>query len=286
MPSVVVPLVVLVGLAWLVPGIGLWALQDRIIFPLAFAPPEAAETALDPALAAARGAVVRQLTASDGTRLLAWHYAAGGRGTVLYVGGNAEHVTVSAGLARALAAQGFDLFVLVPRGYPGSEGRPSEAGFALDVRAAWAMLTGPLAVPPSSIVLHGRSLGGGVIGLLLDEVQPGAVVMESTFDALTAVAGERFPVYPASLLLRSSFATATRAPAVTAPVLVVHSRTDEVVPFDRGEALARTFVGATFVPAQSGSHASSLILSHPEAHAAWVALLASVAQRSDGVGFP
>ena len=284
--AIAAPLGVLLGLAWFLPGLGLWAFQDRIIFPLAYEGAEATETALDANLAASRGAVLRRLTAADGTHVLSWHYAGGGKGTVLYVGGNAEHVTASTGLARALAEQGWDLFVLVPRGYPGSEGRPSEPGFALDVRAAWAYLTGPLHQPPSSIVLHGRSLGGGAIGLLLEEVKPGGVVLESTFDALTAVAEERFPVYPVSWLLRTRFDTASRARAVTAPVLVVHSRTDEVVPFDRGDALARAFSEATFVAAQSGSHASSLILSHAEARAAWVALLASVAQRSDGVGFP
>jgi hypothetical protein len=260
----------------------MWAMQERLMFPLAFAGQEAAALASDEVNAARLGARVRSLTTVDGARVLSWHYGLpeGARaGVVLYVGGNAEHVVSSVGLARALAEQGWELFVLVPRGYPGSEGDPSEAAFEQDMRAAWSYLTGTLAVPPANVVLHGRSLGGGIIGTVIDEVRPGAVVFESTFDSIAAVAADTYPVLPVQTLIRNRFDTAVRAQHLECPTLVVHARTDEVVPFARGEALAGALRSPTVVFTSSGSHQQSLLLSNPEAHAAWRALLAGRAAR-------
>ncbi|HMV68043.1 MAG TPA: alpha/beta hydrolase, partial [Myxococcota bacterium] len=217
------------------------------------------------------------LTAQDGVHVLTWHYAGGGHGTVLYVGGNAEHVASSRALAEALRERGWDLLVLVPRGFPGSEGYPTEVGFARDVRAAWAYLTGPLHVRPEHVVMHGRSMGGGVVGLLLGEIRPGGWVFESTYDSLDAMAWHEYPYYPVSWMLRFHLNTASRANLGAGPALVAHAATDEVIPVARARALADALRDATVVIAPEGDHQRSILSSSPEANAAWTALLASAA---------
>src|SRR5688572_6952919 len=115
--------------AWLGAGLLLWWTQERMIFP---APGGIGRDALDQA-AAELGATPLDLVASDGVRLYAWHREAGGdrKRLVLYLHGNGEAVPMYAGLYRMLQRAGWDVLVLAYRGYPGSEGEPSEAGLTL-----------------------------------------------------------------------------------------------------------------------------------------------------------
>lgn len=271
-------LVIVLFALWAAVGLLLWWFQERLLFPGAYADEGAVALALDPEAARVAGATPRRLTTADGVHVLSWHYAHGGRGTVLYVGGNAEHVASSRALAEALRAQGWDLLVLVPRGFPGSEGAPSEEGFARDMRAAWAYLTGPLHLRPEQIVVHGRSMGGGVVGLLLDEIRPAGWVFESTYDSLDEMAWHQYPFYPVSWLLRFHLATVRRANLAHGPVLQVHAATDEVIPLARAQALADALRDGTFIVAPTGDHQRSVLSAWPEARAAWEALLAGAAR--------
>src|SRR5690606_28134356 len=119
----------LLGAAWAGYGSLLYALQDAMVFPA----PSVPRASLD---AAARevGARALALEAADGTRLYGWHTAAGTQpGTtsgraVLYLHGNGAVLSASLPLQRRVRELGWDFAAVAYRGYPGSEGHPSEAG--------------------------------------------------------------------------------------------------------------------------------------------------------------
>ena len=123
------------------------------------------------------------LHAVDGTALYAWHRvgqrAPGepARGVVFFHG-NAETVADRVPLQDFLAAHGWDVVVVAYRGYPGSEGSPSEGGLRQDAHAAWDYAVDTLAIPRDHLVIHGKSLGGGVSAMLAEDVSPAALVME------------------------------------------------------------------------------------------------------------
>lgn len=54
--------------------------------------------------------------------------------------------------------------------------------------------------------------------------------------------------------MRDRFDSASRAPSLTLPVLVLHGTRDEVVPFDLGKALAAKFPRARFVEVPGAGH--------------------------------
>lgn len=270
---------VLVGggsLAWIAYGALLWWFQEAMIFP---APGGPDRDTLDQA-ARELGAEPLALRAADGTALYGWYKAAGGpdggRRAVLYFHGNAETVAGSGPLMRLANQRGWDFGVVAYRGYPGSEGAPSEAGIALDARALWDEATVTRGLPADRIVLHGRSLGGAVAASLAEQVDAGGLVLESTFRSVVELAGEEAPLYPIDLLLRHRFDTWSRAPSLALPALVLVGSDDRVVTPDHGKALAERLPEAQVVEVQGGEHHDLLVLRDPAAKRAWLDLLERV----------
>ncbi|MEN0062114.1 MAG: alpha/beta fold hydrolase [Myxococcota bacterium] len=202
----------------------LWWYQDSLIFPV---PGGIDRQSLDFG-AHEVGAQTLDLEAADGTALYGWHYRGRGERLVIYLPGNGESVAGNIPLHRLLQNHNWDVVTLAYRGYPGSEGAPSEEGLVMDATALWEWASREY--PPSSIVLHGRSLGGGVATHLAEHANPSALVLESSFRSMRAVAGRWAPIHPVDWLLRHPFDTETRAPVVGVPTLIVHSSTDRLIP--------------------------------------------------------
>ena len=61
--------------------------------------------------------------------------------------------------------------------------------------------------------------------------------MESSFTSVPDIAQELYPLLPARWLVRLSHATRDYVRDVRCPVLIVHSRDDEIIPFHHGQAI-------------------------------------------------
>jgi fermentation-respiration switch protein FrsA (DUF1100 family) len=129
---------------------------------------------------------------------------------------------------------GLAVYAIDYRGYGRSQGKPSEQGLYRDARAAWADLTGALAVPPDHIVIAGRSLGSGPAVQLATEVSPAALVLESPMTNIPDMARVVYPFLPVSLLVRSRFDNLRKIKDVACPVLVIHAEQDEIIPPSMG----------------------------------------------------
>lgn len=249
----------------------LYLLQEVMLFPGAYG------LADDPAerarIASGVGARPGLLTTPSGEAITVWHFPASGSRLVIYVGGNYEPIEASTVLARALVPQGWDLLAIAPRGWPGSEGPPGEQAFHDDVVTAWQHATTTLGVPPHRIVLHGRSIGGGAIGTVIDELTPAGAVFESTFDSVVPLAQGVYPFLPVRWLLKHRFDTVARAPHAAFPVLQIHSTDDEVIPIGRARTLAATWVQGTWIEVSGFSHQHTPLLSDPAARRRWSAWL-------------
>jgi alpha-beta hydrolase superfamily lysophospholipase len=248
-------------------SMGLAAAQDLLLFPGTWR--RAAEA---PSALVAAGFAVHEVTGADGVPLRLVHRAAEGRRAILHVHGNAELVGDHARLATLAAVGGWDWVAVELRGYGGVAGWPSEAALADDVLTGLGWIEQTLGVPADEVVLHGRSMGGGVVGAAvrrLGERQVAGVVLESTFDALTPVVAHHVPLVPAGLLLAHRFDTAEALAERAEPVWIVHGTADPVVPFARHEALAAALPRARTFVVEGGVHSPSLLRTDPAAQAAW-----------------
>lgn len=249
---------------YVLPAALLFVFQATVIFPA----PTISRAQLS-AMAQEAGARELAVATADGETLYGWHIPAHGRKLVLYFHGNGESVVHTRTLQRELIAAGWDFMSVSPRGYPGSTGHPIAGSIATDARAAWEHATNVLGFDEQQIIVHGRSLGGGLVGTLLPDIQPAGVVLESTYLSLVEVGRDRFPLYPIRLLLRHRAPTHTHAPQFHRPVLVLHGDQDLVIAPRHGRELAQRFPNATHVEVVGFGHNENLLQNAPAAHNAW-----------------
>ncbi|MEZ5397905.1 MAG: alpha/beta hydrolase [Bryobacterales bacterium] len=271
MGQLLLVLVALGGATYLALGVALYALQDRLVFP---APGGIDRASLD-AAAGEVGARPVDLVAADGTPLYAWHLVSRGERLVLMLTGNGETVASYVPLYRLLNRNGWDVLVLAYRGYPGSGGAPSEAGLGMDAQAAWDWAVARYR--PERVVVHGRSLGGGVAAMLVaGEANPAGLVLESTFTSVRDLAKRTAPLYPVDLLLRSPFDTRSRAPGLGVPVLLMHSSDDRVIPPDLGgRSLQHVIAEVQYEEVAGLSHQQCLPLADPKLRKVYLGFLES-----------
>ena len=123
---------------------------------------------------------------------------------------------------------------------------------------------GERGVAPSDIVLFGRSLGGAVAAQLASQVKPGALILESTFSSARDMARAIYPILSWLIIRRFELDTVARLGAVSCPVLVLHSRDDEIIPFDLGLRVYAAAGEPKVFQALRGDHNGGFLLSQPE----------------------
>jgi uncharacterized protein len=197
----------------------------------------------------------------DGRRLAAYDVSTSTRRAahapvVLFLHGNGGNIAM-----RAEVVEHFVCFagvrVLMPdySGYGGNDGSPTEGEINADALAAFDHLVAA-GVAPSRIVLYGESIGGAPALYVATQRKAAGVAVQSTFSSLSSMALRKFPWMPlAALFVSGSFPSADRIATLEMPVLVVHGRSDSIVPFAEGERLfAAAKPGAEFLPIDGADH--------------------------------
>lgn len=173
----------------------------------------------------------------DGTRIHGWYVPKpGSQWTVLMLHGNGGNISHRLQTLQILHQVGASTLIIDYHGYGKSEGRPSEQGTYEDALAAWAFLT-ETKTSAANIVVFGRSLGGAVAAWLAAKVNPAGLILESTFTSLTDLAHHHYPLLPVGFISRYKYDSMALAHKITSPALVLHSRSDTIVPFALGVGL-------------------------------------------------
>ena len=179
-----------------------------------------------------------RIETGDGVTLDAWFIpAANPRGTLLFFHGNAGNISHRLQSIAIFHELGLSVLIVDYRGYGASTGEPSEDGTYADALAAWRYLTETRGVPANRIILFGRSLGSAVAANLASRTTPTALILESAFTSAPDLAADHYWFFPARWLTRFRYDTRTALASIGCPLLLVHSRHDEIVPFAHGRAL-------------------------------------------------
>jgi fermentation-respiration switch protein FrsA (DUF1100 family) len=186
-----------------------------------------------PELATSGARDVRPLSFASGKASIAAVYLPNpsARYTLLFSHGNAEDIGDDLALLDDLRHDGFAVLAYDYRGYGSSDGVSSEKSVYQDVESAYEFVTGTLHVPPGQIIGFGRSLGcAAAIHLAVARPVAGLIIQSpflSAFRVLTRV----------RMLPWDKFDNATQIRRVHCPVLVIHGRADNVVPWWHGERI-------------------------------------------------
>lgn len=198
----------------------------------------------------------------DGVKLSGWFIPSDtARAVILFCHGNAGNISHRLDSIRIFNQLGLDIFIFDYRGYGKSEGKPTEQGTYEDAEAAWQYLVEIRKVNPRRVIVFGRSLGGAVASWLAQGHTPGALILESTFTSLPDIAAALYPYLPVRLLLRFKYNTAEYLGGLDCPVLIVHSRDDEIMPFSHGRQLFETAREPKRFLEISGTHNEGFITS-------------------------
>ncbi len=177
------------------------------------------------------------LRTEDDVDIHGWYIRGESERVLLFFHGNAGNISHRLYSIRQFLDLGFSVFIIDYRGYGQSGGRVNEQGLYRDADAAWRYLTGERDIPADDIVIFGRSLGGSVAAKLAARVEPQALIVESTFTSVPDAAQDIYPWLPARWLSRLRHATRDYVRDVNSPVLVVHSRDDEIIPYHHGQGI-------------------------------------------------
>lgn len=174
---------------------------------------------------------------SDGVRLHGWFVPGSGDRVLLFFHGNAGNISHRLESIRQFLRLGLSVLIIDYRGYGRSEGRTTEQGIYRDADAAWRYLVETRGTPQERIVLFGRSMGASAAAHLATQHRPLALIVESSFTSVPDIAGEYYPWLPVRWLSRLRHSTEDFVRQAGSPVLVIHSRDDEIVSFRHGEAI-------------------------------------------------
>jgi hypothetical protein len=175
------------------------------------------------------------LKTPDNLLLSAWYIPAkNAEFTILFCHGNGGNMMHRLDTLNIFYELGINCLIFDYRGYGTSQGKPTEQGVYTDARTAYDWLINEKKISPENIILFGRSIGGSVAAHLANDVEVRGLILESCFTSYADIGRKFYPYMPVKLLAKYSFNTFEYVEKLECPIFVIHSRSDEIIPFELG----------------------------------------------------
>ncbi len=175
-----------------------------------------------------------QIDTADGLKLVGWQLSPSDHAvTGIYFHGNGGNISSLGGVVEDYKGAGLGLVIVDYRGFGESEGEPSEEGLYLDGLATFDYVHRTF--PEHPILIHGRSLGGGVASYVAEHREGCGLILESSFTSTTEVA--RFSHGDKGAGMVDGFDTLSRMKSIVEPVWSLHGKEDDTIPFFMSEEL-------------------------------------------------
>jgi len=174
-----------------------------------------------------------ELVTEDNIKLHGWYIPSDdAKATLLFFHGNAGNISHRLESIEIFNRLSLNVFIIDYRGYGQSEGKITEKGTYRDAEAAWKYLRQTQGEQP--IFIFGRSLGASIAAWLASKYTPAALIVESGFTSIPSMAQRIYPFLPVRLLAHFSYDTRKYVKDITCPIIVAHSRNDEIIPYQEG----------------------------------------------------
>ena len=156
--------------------------------------------------------------------------------TILYFHGNAGDLTNRVHKLNELNKLNVNILIISWRGFSGNLGKPTEKNLYNDARKSveWLNKAGVIS---KNIILYGESLGTGIATELGQDNSFAGIVLESPFTSIADAAKIYYPYLPIDLLIKDRYDSLKKVKNINTPILVMHGKKDDVVPFKMGAEL-------------------------------------------------
>ena len=203
-----------------------------------------------------------ELLTEDNIKLHGWFIPnESAKGTLLFFHGNAGNISHRLESIKLFHKLGLNVFIIDYRGYGQSDGKVSEKGTYRDARAAWKYLSETRGISTNQIIIFGRSLGASIAAWLASEHSPAALIIESGFTSVPSMAKRLYPFLPVRWLAVFSYDTKQYVANISCPVLIAHSRNDDIIPFAEGLELFDAAPGSKQFLEMRGGHNDGFMVS-------------------------
>ena len=169
--------------------------------------------------------------------LISWYFKKNASfKTLLFFHGNAGSLENRIYKLNELSKLNLNYLIVAYRGFSGNKGTPTEDGLYKDARSAkyWLNLNN---IGDKNIIVYGESLGTAVAIDLAKDHKFAGVILESPFTSMLELSRKYYPWLPTRLLLKDKYETNKKIKKVFSPILILHGRKDNIVPFNMGEEL-------------------------------------------------
>ncbi|MDP8212303.1 MAG: alpha/beta hydrolase [Candidatus Zapsychrus exili] len=173
--------------------------------------------------------------------------------TAILFHGNAGNIGDRVEKIGSLNKIGLNVFIVDYRGYGNSGGSSSEAGLYKDAVAAYDYLLTREDINKNKLIGYGVSLGGAVAIDLATRRDLSALIVESSFTNAKDMAKLIMPVAPL-FLINIKLDSLLKVKNIPIPKLFIHSREDDVVPFELGKKLYEAAEGSKEFLEIAGGH--------------------------------
>jgi alpha-beta hydrolase superfamily lysophospholipase len=238
----------IIFLVYIVLGIAIYFLQDRILFhPVKL--PEDHQFTFDQPFREEKIVVdedrmisMVHFTVPDSLR----------KGIVLYFHGNRTNITRYAPFAKFFTRNGYETWMIDYPGFGKSTGKRTEKILHDDALSFYKMALAR--VPAEQIVIYGKSMGSGMASKLAAIRDCKMLILETPFYSIDAIARQYFFIYPVNPMTKYTMPNHLHVPLVHAPVTIFHGTRDAVVPYRQGKKLAGVKPGIKLVTIPGGRH--------------------------------
>lgn len=167
-----------------------------------------------------------------------------------------------------LVQQGYEVFALDYRGFGKSSGEPDEKGLYKDLDSFISYLNTQYKFPDDKIVLWGHSLGSAIV---IDEASRRnfeGVIIEGAFTSVKDMKDYRIEhkrngnfihLFVRDYIfnhmpITQKFSSKDKIAKIKSPMLIIHAKNDEMIPFEMGQKLAKLKPDAQTYFSKVGKH--------------------------------
>lgn len=168
---------------------------------------------------------------------------------VIFAHENAEIIDMWPASLNGFTQLGIGVLLVEYPGYGRSEGSPSQRSITEAFVVAYDMLVKRKDVDSSKIILFGSSIGGGAICTLAEQRPSAMLILKSTFISIRSMAAKY--LVP-GFIAPDPFDNLSVVRSYNGPVLIIHGKNDELIPYKHGLALYKAAQKGTLLAYDCG----------------------------------
>ena len=174
----------------------------------------------------------------DNLKLLSWYHKGNNSlPLIVYFHGNSFHIGDRAYRIQRYIEKNWSVLLVSWRGFGGNEGNPTEKNLYKDSEAVLKWIKNNTEFKFKELVIYGESLGTAVAVDLASRYKFSGIILESPFTSMLELAQKYYPIFPIKVILKDRYESKKKLNYIKSPVLVMHGRKDNIVPFYMGQQI-------------------------------------------------